>query len=186
MRSLYEEKLVSIPAGCSVSIKDKVFTFEGPLGKQEYDVSKLLFTFDIVGEEIRVRSWHGDRKKNALLGTIASHIRNHARGVVNGFKYVMRAAYRHFSINMAVADAGKSVTVRNFMGARETLSFAVRGETQAMIGDHKDILIVQGINLEDVAQTAALISNTCAKKKKNDCRIFLDGIFVAEKTTIKE
>lgn len=186
MRSLFQEKLVDIPAGCTASIKDKVFTFEGPLGKQSYDVSKVLFTFDIADGQIRVRSWHGDRRKNALLGTIASHIRNHARGVVFGFKYVLRAAYRHFSINMAVLDNGKTVTIKNFLGAKSTQTFPVRGASEALMGEHKDILVIQGINLEDVAQTAAHISNGCAKKKRNDCRIFLDGIFVAEKTCVRE
>ncbi|KAI5169684.1 large subunit ribosomal protein L9e [Pancytospora epiphaga] len=186
MRSLYQEKLVPIPEGCTVTLKEKVFTFEGKLGKQSYDLSKVLFTFDIVDENIRVRSWHGNRKKNALLGTIASHIRNHARGVVYGFKYVMRAAYRHFSINMGVIDNGKTVTVKNFLGTKDTQVFPVRGDSKAMAGDHKDIIIIQGINLEDVAQTAAHISNTCAKRKRNDVRIFLDGIFVAERTVIEE
>lgn len=186
MRRLYQEKLVPIPEGCTVTLKDKVFTFEGPLGKQDYDVARILFTFDVDKEHIRVRSWHGDRKKNALLGTIASHINNHAKGVVYGFKYVLRAAYRHFSINMAVLDGGKTVTVKNFLGAKTTQVFPVRGDSQALIGDHKDVLIIQGINLEHVAQTAAHISNDCAKKKRNDVRIFLDGIFVAEKTCIQE
>ncbi|KAI5151256.1 large subunit ribosomal protein L9e [Enteropsectra breve] len=184
MRSLYEEKLVPIPKNVTVTLNDKIFTFEGPLGKQTYDVSKLLYTFDILDNNVRVRSWHGNRKKNDLLGTIAAHIKNHANGVVSGFKYVLKAAYRHFSINITVAKDGKSVTVKNFLGSNHVKVFPVRGDSKAVVGENKDLLIISGINLNDVSQTAAHISSTCAKQKKNDVRIFMDGIYVAERTSI--
>jgi large subunit ribosomal protein L6 len=38
---------------------------------------------------------------------------------------------------------------------------------------------VQGINLEDVSQTAANIQNA-TKVKKKDPRVFLDGIYIYE------
>lgn len=186
MKNLYQERLVNIPEGCTVQLKDKIMTFEGPLGKQEYDLSRDRFSYEILEDKIRVVCWYGDRKKNARLGTVASHIRNNAEGVVHGFKFVLRAAYRHFSINISVADAGKSVAIKNFLGAKNTETFPVRGQSKAMIGDHKDVLIIQGINLEDVSQTAAHIHNTCAKKKQHDVRIFLDGIFVENRTKIVE
>jgi len=41
-------------------------------------------------------------------------------------------------------------------------------------------VIIQGINLEDVSQTAANIEQA-TKVKRKDPRIFLDGIYVYEK-----
>lgn len=184
MRSLFEERLVPIPENCTVSFADNVFTFEGPLGTQKYDVSKIRLTFDIVDNNVRIRSWHGNRFKNDLLGTVAGHVRNGMTGVVSGFKYVLKAAYRHFSINLSVENNGKAVTVKNFLGRRVSKTFPVRGESKAMIGDTKDHLIIQGINLNDVSQTAAHISNDCAKLKMHDVRVFMDGIYVMDRTTI--
>jgi large subunit ribosomal protein L6 len=43
-----------------------------------------------------------------------------------------------------------------------------------------DDIIIQGINLEDVSQTAANIQNA-TKIKSKDPRVFLDGIYVYEK-----
>ena len=186
MRTLYEEKLIAIPAECTVTLKEKVFTFEGPLGRQTYDVTSILFTFDIFEGNVRIRSWHSNRKKHGLLGTIASHIRNCITGVVKGFKYVLKAAYKHFPINIGIQDDGKSVTVKNFLGSKDVCSFPVRGQSKAMIGDSKEFLIVQGININDVSQTAAHISNVCAKRKMHDVRVFMDGIYIMTKTTMVE
>jgi len=44
----------------------------------------------------------------------------------------------------------------------------------------EDDVIVQGISLEDVSQTAANIERA-TKVKSKDPRVFLDGIFVYEK-----
>ena len=75
MKALYQQKVVPIPEGCKVSLKEKVFTFEGPLGKQNYDVSKFRFTFEIVENNIIVHSWHENKRNTDLLGTGAAHIK---------------------------------------------------------------------------------------------------------------
>jgi large subunit ribosomal protein L9e len=49
----------------------------------------------------------------------------------------------------------------------------------------KDELIIDGIDNQNVSLSAALI-NQIVKIGRKDCRKFLDGIFVSEKTTIDE
>lgn len=186
MKNLYLQKIVEIEKGCKVTLNDKIFTFEGPLGKQNYDVSRIRFTFSIEDNHVVIKSWHGNRQKNDLLGTVASHIRNHAIGVVKGFKYVLRAVYVHFSINISIENNGKQVTVMNFLGSKKPAVFPVRGQSVAMPGETKEFLIIQGINLNDVSQTAAHISSFHSKQKRCDVRVFLDGIFVAERTSITQ
>ncbi len=44
----------------------------------------------------------------------------------------------------------------------------------------KDTVIVEGIDIEAVAQTAANIQQA-TKIKKKDIRVFMDGIYVFEK-----
>lgn len=184
MKALYQEKIVEIPAGCNVTFADNRFIFEGPLGKQEYDVSAIKFTFEVSESEVIVRSWHSNRFKSQLISTVASHIRNYMKGVTVGFKYVLRSVFRHFPIQVAVNNNGKEVKVLTFLGSKEERVYPVRGVSIAMAGDTKDTLVIQGININDVSQTAASISNDCLRRKKHDERIFVDGIYVSNRTTI--
>merc|ERR1712131_58189 len=188
VKLLYKEETVTIPSQCDVSLNNKIFTFSGPLGTQTLDVSKYKFTFSLVtGEEstvVLIQSWHGNRKKNNLLYTVGSHIRNNANGVVKGYKYVIKALYNWFSIQLVAQDQGKKIIVKNFMGNKIPKEFTVMGEAKASIGENKDFLEISGINLEDVSQTAANVINACRKQKKYDPRVFLDGLFVVNKVSI--
>ncbi|KAL6121776.1 ribosomal prt L9 [Nucleospora cyclopteri] len=183
---LLKEEIVKIPADCIVTRNNNIFTFSGPLGEQTFDVTPFKFTFIMEDGRILIKSWHGNRKKNNLLYTVGSHLRNNANGVVKGFKFVLKALYNHFSIQLVVADQGKSITVKNYLGNKIPKVFPVLGKSTASIGDDKDILIIQGINLNDVSQSAANIINDCRKKKKYDPRVFLDGIFTIERATLVE
>ncbi len=181
MRILFKEKILEIPEGVEVTKVGKVIHFNGPLGSQSYDMKNISLTVEIADGFVKVKRWHANRKMNALLGTISSHINNHMIGVSKGFKYVLRAAYKHFSINMSVEENGKVIVVKNFLGEAAVRKFKVFGETKAYIGENKDILVVEGINLEHVSQSAAQVNNFFSRKKKTDCRIFLDGIYLSQK-----
>lgn len=184
MKALYQEKTVEIPAGCKVSLADSKFTFEGPLGKQEYDVSGIKFTFDIAEDEVVIKSWHSNRSKSQLISTVASHIRNYMKGVTVGFKYVLRSVFRHFPIQVAINNNGKEVKVLTFLGSKEERTYPVRGTSVAVAGEVKDTLVIQGINIGDVSQTAASISSDSLRRKKHDERVFVDGIYILDRTTI--
>lgn len=184
MKALYQEKVVEIPEGCKVTFADRKFTFEGPLGKQEYDVSAIKFTFEVNENEVVIKSWHSNRPKSQLISTVASHIRNYMKGVTVGFKYVLRSVFRHFPIQIAINNNGKEVKVLTFLGSKEERTYPVRGTSIAMAGDAKDTLFIQGININDVSQTAASISNDCLRRKKHDERTFVDGVYISDRTTI--
>lgn len=184
MKSLFVERTVSIPSGCKVTINNNKFSFEGPLGKQEYDASKENFTFEILNDEVVVKCWHANRQKLQLINTVASHIRNYMKGVTVGFKYVLRSVFRHFPIQISILQNGKEVKVHTFLGSKEERSYPVRGTSVAMPGEIKDTIVIQGINIQDVSQTAASISSDSFKRKKHDERIFVDGIYVLERTSI--
>lgn len=184
MRALFTEKCLDIPAECKVSFENDKFVFEGPLGKQTYDVSNLGFTFEVASDKIRVKCWHANRSKLQLIGTISSHIRNYMKGVTVGFKYVLKSIFRHFPILVSIEKNGKEIKVHSFIGSKEERSYPIRGDTIAIQGDDKDTFILQGSNLFDVSQSAAAVSSDSFKRKKHDERIFLDGIYVFEKTNI--
>lgn len=184
MKSLYAEKIVEIPENCEVSFSDDKFTFKGPLGSQVYDVSSLKYTFEIVDGSVHIKCWHCNRAKLQLIQTVASHIRNYMKGVTVGFKYILRSVFRHFPIQIAINNNGKEIKVLSFLGSKEERTYPVRGSSIAMPGEVKDTIVIQGININDVSQTAASVSSDSLKRKKHDERVFVDGIYVLERTSI--
>jgi large subunit ribosomal protein L6 len=70
------------------------------------------------------------------------------------------------------------VYIENFTGERSPRLVKILGDTKVSVKE--DDVIVQGINLEDVSQTAASIEQG-TKVKIKDPRVFLDGIFIYEK-----
>lgn len=185
---LHMQTTVDLPSDCECTLNGTVFTFKGPLGTSSYDVKPFNFTFTIEeGEErqIVIDSWHGNKKKNNFMNTVASHLRNRAIGVTKGFRYATKAVYKHFPIQMVVEDKGKTVVVKNYYGNKIPMKFKMLGDSKATIGDEKDILIVEGTNIENVSQSSANITNWCKKEKRYDERIFLDGIYLIERGNIK-
>ena len=125
-----------------------------------------------------VRVWaEWPRKKEAsLVGTIYSHIQNMITGVQKGFSYKLKIVFSHFP--MSVKVQGKSVLIENFTGEKRARRVKIVGDVQVKV-ESEDV-IVTGINLEDVSQTAANIEQA-TKVKKKDPRVFLDGIYVYER-----
>ena len=118
------------------------------------------------------------RKKEAsLVGTIYSHIKNMITGVQKGFTYKIKIVFSHFPITVKVKD--KAVLIENFGGERNPRKAKIVGNTKVKI--QSEDVILQDINLEDVSQTAANIEQA-TKVKRKDPRIFLDGLFVYERS----
>ncbi|NIU39655.1 50S ribosomal protein L6, partial [Candidatus Bathyarchaeota archaeon] len=82
----------------------------------------------------------------------------------------------HFPISVKVKE--KTVVIENFTGERSPRIAKIMGDTKVTVKGED--VIVQGINIEDVSQTAANIQNA-TKIKKKDPRVFLDGIYVYER-----
>ena len=76
-----------IPEGVSVSVKARTVTVNGPLGKITKSFKHIPFELrkDKLkknGKEgIKLRMWLQKKKRNALLGTVRSIIRNMMNGV---------------------------------------------------------------------------------------------------------
>ncbi|EQB60128.1 60s ribosomal protein l9 [Vairimorpha apis BRL 01] len=186
MTRILTERKVQIPEDCQVELIDKKFTFTGPKGKLVHDCTPYLMSFSIEENEIVIRLWHAKRKVIALATTVASLLRNSVIAVTKGFKYVMKAVNKHFSINFEIKENGKVLLVKNFMGEKNVREFRMRGQaTVRLLDDKKGCVSIEGPSLPDVSQTAGDITNTC-RAKKLDPRVFLDGIYVIEKGTMVE
>ena len=172
------KKTVAIPDDVTVSIDGRMVTVSGPKG----EVSRELWYPHIMIQQIEdVISVDVDaamirKKQKAMVGTLASHIKNMIDGVAHGYRYRMKMVYSHFPVQLRI-DGGKFI-IGNFLGEKKDRVAQILGESDVEING--DEVTVTGINKESVGQTAANIEQA-TKIKARDPRVFQDGIYVIGK-----
>ena len=170
-------KTIQVPDGVDVTLVGKEVTVKGNKGTLKRDFSYVPISIDANGKAIRVWAKWPRKKEAALVGTIYSHIQNMISGASKGFSYKLKIVFSHFPISVKVQ--GKTVLIENFTGERRARRVKMLGDVQVKV--QSEDIIVQGINLEDVSQTAANIEQA-TKVKNKDPRVFLDGIYVFERS----
>ncbi len=175
-------KEVKIPEGVQVTVEGKKIIVEGPKGKVEKDFSHAR---DVVirkeDNKIIVETFFANRRKKALVPAIASHINNMIIGVTKGFRYKLKIVYSHFPISVKVQ--GDKVLIENFLGERAPRVAKIYGNVKVSVKG--DDVIVEGIDIEEVGQTAANIEHA-TKIQDFDRRVFMDGIYIYERGVIEE
>ena len=169
-------RTLEIPENITVRVDGKVVEVRGEKGRLTRDFSHAQVSIQLEDNQIRVQAVWPRKKEVSLVGTIYSHIKNMIVGVTEGYTYKLKIVYSHFPISVKIDD--KKVIIENFTGERDRRIAKIIGDTTVTIKDED--IIVQGINLEDVSQTAANVEQA-TKIKSKDPRVFLDGIYVYEK-----
>jgi large subunit ribosomal protein L6 len=175
MRAIETVKTVEIPEGVEGMLDGGLVTIKGEKGELTRDFSHAPIKIQLDGKTVTVQASWPRKKEAALVGTVRSHIQNMIKGVTTGFTYKLKIVFSHFPITVKII--GKTLTIENFIGERNPRKAKIMGDTTVIIKG--DDIIVQGINLEDVSQTAANIQNA-TKIRNKDPRVFLDGIYVYE------
>ncbi len=168
---------VVIPEGVEVHIDGLKIRVRGPKGEIVRDFGsfkniKLLRE----GNKIIVLSYFANRRLKALTYTIGRHVRNMIDGVTKGFRYKLKIVYAHFPATVKVS--GDKVIVENFMGEKSPRIAKILGNVKVCVKG--DDVIVEGADINEVAQTAANIERA-TKVADLDRRIFVDGIYIYEK-----
>jgi large subunit ribosomal protein L6 len=169
-------KNIQVPDGVEVAIEGRKVTVKGAKGALTRDFSYVPISIEGNGKTVRVWAEWPRKKEAALVGTIYSHIQNMITGVEKGFSYKLKIVFSHFPISVKVQ--GKTVVIENFTGERRARKIKTSGDAKVKV--QSEDIVVEGINLEDVSQTAANIEQA-TKVKKKDPRVFLDGIYVYER-----
>lgn len=194
MRQINATKTINIPAGVDVKIRNRKVTVKGPRGTLSRDFSHLRVDLrvDKLKEKnvVLVELWFGNRLQLATLRTVLSHIDNMIKGVTKGFLFKMKFVYAHFPINIVISGKNqKTIEVKNYLGEKMERVVQLIGETTAKLSKDidgtKDEITVQGISLEDVAQSCANIQQI-AKVRDKDIRKFLDGVYVSYRGAISQ
>ncbi|MCX8204230.1 MAG: 50S ribosomal protein L6 [Candidatus Nezhaarchaeota archaeon] len=164
---------VKVPEGVKVEVVGGVVKVRGPLGSLEKDFTKHMVKIFSEGRSIVVTSRLKGRRGKSMVGTVVSHIENLITGVTEGYVYKLKIVYSHFPIEVKVE--GDKVVIEKFRGERQRrVAKILRGAEVRVEGDD---IIVSGIDLEAVSQTAANIEHA-TKVKGYDPRVFMDGIYI--------
>ncbi|MGD0979505.1 MAG: 50S ribosomal protein L6 [Candidatus Bathyarchaeia archaeon] len=177
MRAIEISENVQVPDDVEVSLEGKRFTVKGSKGTLVRDFSFAPISMELNGRTICIRAEWPRKKEASLVGTLRSHVQNMITGVRKGFTYKVKIVFSHFPISVKLK--GKTVLIENFTGERSPRKAKIIGDVQVKI--QSEDVFVQGIDLEDVSQTAANIEQATRVKRK-DPRIFLDGLYVYERS----
>ncbi len=172
------QKEVAIPEKVEAKIDGKTVVVKGPKGEIQKDFNNPAFNRDIeitqADGKVIIKTDSDKKKALAMTGTIAAHLRNMVTGVTDGYSYELKVIYTHFPITITEKD--KMIEVKNFLGEKGTRKTKVVGNCKVYID--KDVIKVEGVDVEEIGQTAANIERAC-KLKGRDRRIFQDGIFLS-------
>jgi large subunit ribosomal protein L6 len=170
------ENTVEIPENVQLTVEGRKVTAQGPKGKVTKDFGHTKLAIVKEGNALRLSIENPRRTEAALIGTISAHVKNMIKGVSQGFVYKMKIVFVHFPTGVKVV--GKEVHIENFVGERKARVAKILGDTKVTI--KQDDVVLEGIDIDDVSQTAANIQ-TRAKIRNKDLRKFLDGIYVYSK-----
>jgi large subunit ribosomal protein L6 len=169
-------RTIQVPDDVTLTLKGKTVSLKGAKGSLSRDFSYAPIQIESDGKNVRISAKWPRKKEAALVGTINSHINNMIVGVTKGYTYKIKIVFSHFPISIKYQD--KSVLIENFTGERRPRKVPVTGDVKVKI-EAEDI-ILSGIDLEQVSQTAANIEQS-TKVRNKDPRVFLDGLYVYEK-----
>ena len=172
------KKTLDIPEGVTVVLEGNSISVTGPRGSSVRELWYPGIVIALEENQVMVDSSNQRKKQVAMMGTIASHISNMINGVTDGYTYRMKVVYSHFPIQLKVV--GDHLSIGNFLGEKKPRKAKIQGDTKVVSKGGE--VIVSGIAIEDVGQTAANIQQA-TKIKRFDPRVFQDGIYVVEKTT---
>jgi large subunit ribosomal protein L6 len=172
------ETTIPIPDNVKVVITKKMLYVEGQLGKTRKDFKKIPVSISVDGKNVLLKSVGTRKHDYAVFNTAQSIIKSLIEGVQKGYTFKMKIVYAHFPITIKIKDG--NILVENFQGERAPRVSKIRGDTKVV--SKGDDIILTGPVLTDVSQTAASLQQN-TKVKNKDHRVFLDGIYLFEKTT---
>jgi len=168
---------IDIPPDISIEIDDtNTLKVTGPKGALQRTLDHPSIEIKKSGNKIEIICILPKKKEKALVGTFTSHIKNMIQGVTTGFEYKMKIVYAHFPIKTTLQD--KQILIDNFLGEKYPRKAIIYGDTSVEIKG--DEIILAGIDIEQVSQTAANIERA-TRVKKRDRRVFQDGIYITNK-----
>ena len=107
MKYIVAEQELEVPEDVKISVKSRAIEVKGKHGTLKKAFRHIPLEIRHEKNKLHFRMWLQKKKRNALLNTVKSTIRNMIQGVSVGYKFRMVLAYSHFPIVANVIDNGK-------------------------------------------------------------------------------
>lgn len=172
------ERTIEIPQDVQIQLNGSIVNVTGPKGSLQENLSHLPVKLSLQKNKFSVMAAWPRKREYSMVGTATACVRNMIKGVTEGFQYKLKMVHAHFPITVKVKEDTKTIFIENFTGEKSPRIVKIIGETAVKVSGEE--VIVEGINLKDVSQTASNIE-LATKIKDKDQRVFLDGIYVFEK-----
>lgn len=165
-----------IPEDVTVSLDGTRVVVAGPKGTLSRDMRFPGITIAIDDGMVRVSTDVTRKRVVAMVGTLASHIRNMCKGVTEGYEYRMKVVFSHFPIQLKLQ--GTTLVIDNFLGEKQSRFARIEPGVKADVGN--DAVTLSGIDKEKVGNSAANIEHA-TRIRNRDPRVFQDGIYIVER-----
>jgi large subunit ribosomal protein L6 len=172
----YFEECIEIPEGCEIKIVNRLITIKGPKGEVTRDVKNKLLQSEIKDGKVCLFANKPSKNHKKIILTFNAHINNLFKGVTEGHVYKLKICSGHFP--MSVAVKGNIFEIKNFIGESKPRLLKLKEGVTVKVNNPE--IVVEGINKEVVAQTAASIESL-TRRPNFDRRIFQDGIYITKK-----
>jgi large subunit ribosomal protein L6 len=171
-----KERTIEIPEGIATTIEGTIVKIKGEKGELQKEFCYPGVSLKQESNKITIAAETACKKHRSVVGTYESHLKNMFKGVTEGYTATMKAVYAHFPITIKQAE--NVIEVHNFLGEKVPRKGKIHGDAQVKI--QKDDVTIEGINKEDVGQTAANIE-LATRIKNKDTRVFQDGVYITQK-----
>ncbi len=171
-----QQSSVEMPEGVKVALEGRTLSVKGKLGEAKKSFEKINVNISLDGNRVVFSPFSTKKKDNVIINTVTSIVNNMVTGVTKGYVYRLKVVYAHFPIT--VKTKGDQILVENFVGERSPRVSRIVGDCKVSV--EGDDIVVKGVSLEDVGQTAANVE-LATKIKRKDQRIFLDGVYIYHK-----
>jgi large subunit ribosomal protein L6 len=171
-----QQTAIEMPEGVKATLEGRNLSVKGKLGEARKHFDKIDVNISVDGNKVVISPFSAKKKDNVIINTVASIVNNMVTGVTKGYTYRLKVVYAHFPIT--VRTKGDQVLVENFVGERSPRVSRIVGDCKVSV--EGDDILVKGVSLEDVGQTAANVE-LATKIRRKDQRIFLDGVYIYHK-----
>ncbi|MCY0882506.1 MAG: 50S ribosomal protein L6 [Acidianus infernus] len=180
LQVLVKESL-KIPNNVSLTLENGKIKVKGPKGEVEKDISHIRgIEVRLENGELIVEATFANKRTKSLVYTLLRHVQNMITGVTKGYRYYLKIIFTHFP--MSVKVVGNEVQITNLIGEKNIRRAKILPGVKVTVKGED--IIVEGIDLEKVAQTAANIERA-SKISGFDRRVFGDGIYIYKKEVVE-